>query len=396
MLRSFIMREELERLLGEDIEDVMERQRTTFDALAGSKSSSIILFGAGGLGRRTLDGLRYHGVEPKAFVDRNPAIWGTQIEGIPVLSPADASEQYGKSATFVVSIWGGLGTDRMGDRIEYLKSLGCETVLSFAPLYWKYPERLLPHYGADLPHHVLEQRAAVLEAFDLWADDASREEYLSQIRWRLHMDFANLADPVHHAIYFPKDLCSLKADETFVDCGAYNGDTIELFLQESEGQFDEIVGFEPDPKNFEDLTAFVATCPSNSRIKLYNAATGAEEGTVRISADGLPSSKIGTGSIEVPALVLDTTISKVTYLKMDIEGSEIETLTGAEGIIRDMQPVLAICCYHRQDDLWKIPLLIHAINPNYRFYLRPHFQEMWDLVCYAIPPARLDTTSIAS
>jgi len=78
-----------------------------------------------------------------------------------------------------------------------------------------------------------------------------------------------------------------------------------------------------------------------------------------------------------------------TYLKMDIEGAEVDTLAGASRVIRDHAPVLAICCYHCQDHLWRIPLPIHSLNPDYRFFLRPHDLEMWDLVCYAIPSGRL-------
>jgi hypothetical protein len=73
---------------------------------------------------------------------------------------------------------------------------------------------------------------------------------------------------------------------------------------------------------------------------------------------------------------------------MDIEGSEMDALAGASRIIREQGPLLAICVYHKQDDLWKIPLLIHSLNPEYRFFLRPHKLEVWDLVCYAVPKAR--------
>jgi hypothetical protein len=74
---------------------------------------------------------------------------------------------------------------------------------------------------------------------------------------------------------------------------------------------------------------------------------------------------------------------------MDIEGSEPDALIGARTIIQQNQPVLAICAYHRQNHLWQIPLLIHAMSEKYRFFLHPHLLEVWDLVCYAIPVERL-------
>ncbi len=74
----------------------------------------------------------------------------------------------------------------------------------------------------------------MLDACALWADEASRQEYLSQVRWRLRFDFENLSNPVGHPIYFPQDICPLIENEVFVDCGAYDGDTIELFLAQPQ------------------------------------------------------------------------------------------------------------------------------------------------------------------
>ena len=79
-----------------------------------------------------------------------------------------------------------------------------------------------------------------------------------------------------------------------------------------------------------------------------------------------------------------------TYVKMDIEGAELERVERrARGTIQRHDPVLAICTYHVQDHLWKIPLLIQSMHSNYSFFLRPHLLEGWDLVCYAIPKTRL-------
>jgi hypothetical protein len=79
---------------------------------------------------------------------------------------------------------------------------------------------------------------------------------------------------------------------------------------------------------------------------------------------------------------------KPTYIKMDIEGSELATLAGGQKVIRQSKPVLTISAYHCQDDLWNIPLFIHSLNSEYSFHLRPHMLEGWDLVCYAIPEGR--------
>jgi hypothetical protein len=79
----------------------------------------------------------------------------------------------------------------------------------------------------------------------------------------------------------------------------------------------------------------------------------------------------------------------VGLIKMDIEGFELEALEGAREVIEKHQPILSICVYHRQNDLWRIPLFIRSLVKDYRLFLRPHDVDGWQLVCYAVPPNRL-------
>ncbi len=94
-----------------------------------------------------------------------------------------------------------------------MNALGCDVVVPFPLLFWKYPEGTLPHYAQGLPHHVLEDAGEALRAAELWEDDASREEYLSQVRFRLLADFDGLAHPVGHPQYFPEDLFPTRGRE---------------------------------------------------------------------------------------------------------------------------------------------------------------------------------------
>ena len=87
-----------ERLHSESPAAVRERAAKSFDAVAAPFSDALLLFGAGWLGRFVLNGLRKAGVEPIAFIDNNPMIWGTTVEGLPVLSPVDAlARQIGRA-----------------------------------------------------------------------------------------------------------------------------------------------------------------------------------------------------------------------------------------------------------------------------------------------------------
>jgi FkbM family methyltransferase len=223
-------------------------------------------------------------------------------------------------------------------------------------------------------------------------DDASRQEFIAQMRFRLLGDFDSLPVPVQGDIYFREDIFRLRADEMLIDCGAFDGDTLDLFLERTAHSFTGAIAFEPDPANYAKLAARVGSMHSKTRerIAIHQAATGEKNARVLMDAGKGVSSTIGNGDCEVECISLDSALADVpvSFIKMDIEGSELDTLAGARELIRKNAPVLAVCAYHRQSDLWNIPLFIHGLNPDYSFYLRPHLLEGWDLVCYAVPSNR--------
>ena len=93
----------------------------------------------------------------------------------------------------------------------------------------------------------------------LWADQASRYEYLAQMRWRLQLDFDGLPSPVKHAQYFPPDLFDIKEDEIFVDCGAYDGDSLRVFMERQPVFGGRWIAIEPDPLNLRALAETLST-----------------------------------------------------------------------------------------------------------------------------------------
>ena len=379
---------ELDLLLEESSASAEQRASCTFDGETAPFSQRLVLFGAGGLGRRTLRGLRALGIEPLAFSDNNPALWGKDVEGLRVLAPADAIARHGADAAFVLTIWGSGSRDSMAQRLNALRDRGCARVTSFATLYWKHPAAFLPYWSVDLPRRVLAARAPIRRAFAGWSDASSRREFVAQLRWRLLLDFQALPPPVAHEIYFPEDLRRARPDELFVDCGAYDGDSLRTFLQRSGGVFQRVVAFEPDPRNWDALVACVAALPEGlrSRIHLEKKAVGRRTGPVQFDAMGNTSSAAGAGELTVDCTTLDDALkgAPVTAIKMDIEGGEPDALFGAARLLRDRQPFLSICSYHRQDHLWTIPLLITSAASEYRLHLRPHGHDVWDLLTYAV------------
>lgn len=390
------MFDELEVLLNEDISSVTDREQAAFDRLAAPfDEKAIVLFGAGQLGRKTLAGLRKLGTEPLAFSDNNPHLWNQSIDGLIVLSPQEAAQKYREKAVFVVTIWSGnLSGYRLAQTRDQLLALKCSKVISFGFLFWKYAEIFLPYYCLDLPHKVYQQSIDIKNAFSLWADDQSRYVYTAQLKWRMLLDFDGLPGPASGQPYFPLDIFSLSEEEVFVDCGAYDGDTIKDFLQLQKSFAGKIIALEPDPQNFLCLQNFASTLPVDikKRVTVLPLAAGRQGGKLRFEAMGTESSNISdTGDMEVYCLPLDEVLSDCipTFLKMDIEGAEMDALAGARKVIRDTTPILAICVYHRQDDLWQIPLFIQSLSDQYRFFLRPYLEAGWDSICYAVPVNRL-------
>jgi FkbM family methyltransferase len=384
------LQDQLDSLLAEDPRECEDRARRTFDRIASAHQGAVVLVGAGRLGRKVYAQLKAEGIRPLAFTDNNAALWNTDIEGIPVLSPPQAAAQFGRRAAFVVTIrHSGYA---FPESREQFASLGCTTILSYVALFWKYADQFLPHYFVDLPHKILRSAPEVRRAFDVWADDRSRREYVGQLRYRMLLDHDAISSQRVENEYFPEDLLTLSKEEVFADLGAFDGDTVRSLL--GHGDFGWIYAFEPDPSNFALLSRYHETLPPEvaARVTLMPMAAGRTNGKLRFQDTGTVEAAVSEGGgLEVDCAALDQLHlpHTPTFIKMDIEGSEIAALDGAAETIRRHAPIVVASVYHRQDDLWRIPLLLRSLSDRYRFFLRAHDLEGWDLVCYAIPDSRL-------
>ncbi|MGB8005648.1 MAG: FkbM family methyltransferase [Terriglobales bacterium] len=427
----------LRRIEAEPLDVVMARERSTFDELAAPLGEKIVLFGAGSLGKDVLAGLRKAGVEPLAFADnrigadrrkleeqkqegdrrkkrdrrrREKAFFGAdassaypvvdpasrigsnnasqpQVMGLPVISAAEAVERFGQSACFVVSIYQGSAVRRQ------LAALGVRRVVPYAPLLWKYADVFIPQSGLDLPHHLRAQFGAIRECYGRLGDELSRRDLREQLLWRCWLDFAVLSTPLAASdIYFPMDLLSPLPDEVFVDCGSFDGDSIRSFNRHWEGEFRHAFAFEPDPVNCTALASNMEAMYIGDRVTVMPYAVGNMNGEVSFACNSSMGSHVTTdagSTIECRRLDDIEWPLRPTYIKMDVEGAEVDALAGASALLRRQQPVLAICTYHRSNHLWQIPNLIHSIVPEYNLFARRYGEECWEGVCYAIPSRRL-------
>lgn len=373
---------------------VAREERMQFDELAGGADKDLLLFGAGNLGRRTLAGLRRAGIEPLAFADSSLALQGEVVDKKTVFAPAAAVEKFGAHATFVVTVWSPIRELAFAEVARKLRGLEVCRVVPFVPLFWRHASEFLPYNSIDLPHKLYDNGDAVREAYARLHDERSRGEFLLQLSYLLSMmDTVDLPRGGAKESYFPRDLVELSAREVFVDCGAYDGDTIEPFLKASGGGFRAIVAFEPDPHAVVRLRRLVQGLPSRARdrIRVEQKAVGAFAGSLHFEGNGTPGSRVSeTGPLKVECVPLDAALEDLapTFIKMDIEGAERDALLGARETIRAHRPILAICVYHVQGDLYGIPNAIGRVCEDYTLHLRRQGND-GDLVCFAIPNERL-------
>ena len=182
--------------------------------------------------------------------------------------------------------------------------------------------------------------------------------------------------------YF-EDVLDLKPGEVFVDAGGYDGETALAFIKRC-ADYKSIHFFEPDPGNIE-LARSNLTKQRN--VYFYTMGLGESKKKLKFRSGEGSSSKISeTGDFVIKVDAIDNLIEEpVSMIKMDIEGAEGMALTGARSHILKDHPKLAICCYHKMDDLWKIPEQILAIRDDYAIYLRHYTDGLIETVMYFIP-----------
>lgn len=184
--------------------------------------------------------------------------------------------------------------------------------------------------------------------------------------------------------YFEKGIISYGENEVFVDGGCLNYATAKQFLEECPSA-KMIYAFEPDPESAKRCKREAANAgPHEYRIiekGLYSRNTKLHFKNMGNGCSGIAEE----GEYAVKVCAIDQEIHMpVTFMKMDIEGAELEALKGAAGTIRRYRPKLAICVYHKPEDIVEIPAYILELNPEYGLYLRHYSDNAGETVLYAV------------
>jgi hypothetical protein len=103
------------------------------------------------------------------------------------------------------------------------------------------------------------------------------------------------------------------------------------------------------------------------------------------------SSAVGAASVRTVAIddvVERENLEQVDFVKMDIEGSELAALQGAEKTLRKFRPTLAVSVYHNLSDFWTIPRYLESLDLGYKFYLRHFTIHAEETVLFAVAEER--------
>jgi len=235
--------------------------------------------------------------------------------------------------------------------------------------------------------YVNKNLTTLTAVYNLLEDNISKNSFVDYIRTRISGNTSYSEKYYIDGIstYFDPSIVSISSKETFIDCGAYVGDTINDLIKVSGSDKHNIFAFEPDEKNIPILLDFF------SGSKLTNARLIPKgvwkcSDTLTFCAEGSSCSSInesGNTTIDVDAIDNLFSDRKVTFIKMDIEGVEFEALNGALNTIKRCIPTLAISLYHKNEDLYKIPLLLKEHCPYYKFNFRLYSRSTYDCVLHA-------------
>lgn len=381
------------------------------EALTGA--APVVLFGAGSAGKELYPILRLHGVEPACFCDNSPARVGKLHCGLPVISVAELLREYSRALVVVtIGAHGGEVKRQLVEKgfeeqrvltISNLEALCYYTHL--AQWYWT-EEDLLAHQDELLSvYHLLSDQksrdilTSRIALFVGGADYQSFRDFIAKFSDIRHEKGSNSPECMHSTHYgseaylqFNNDLITLEANEVLVDGGAYTGDSTIEFInvcKRNGSAYRKIICYEPDSKIFSELQKNTSRYSSislrpfglwshTSTIQFADSSILKPGSTRIVSAyeknDDLPGGASGFTEVPVTSIDMDLPDEDVTIIKMDVEGAEMNALQGARKTIERCRPKLIISAYHKRNDLFEIPLLIHRMAPDYRLYFR-HFSS---------------------
>ncbi len=342
------------------------------------QSRSIYLYGAGKRGKVALENLDILGMgnNVKSFLD--DSLRSGEVCGKCIYLVEDVDTLETTNASFIITTYS-------------VNKMACNLMkhgISPQNIYF-FPELLIDDIDPEL---FKKNQAKIRQVYNILNDDLSKYIYNTLFDVYISGNVGVLSRTKGVIQYFPQKTgvdelkeFYLSEQERFIDCGAYDGDTIREFKRQTGNKYEKIWAFEPDINNYERLSDYIQAT-QDLRVQIYRAGVYDQDTVMHFSINrGTSSTLDAMGEESIEVYKLDSLIDEpVTFIKMDIEGSEKAALQGARNLISTYKPKLAICIYHKVEDLWELPLLIKSINPEYRIFIRNYEDRIDETICYAI------------
>lgn len=300
--------------------------------------------------------------------DSDPQKWGDKINNLIIYSPEEIKRYIDSETGIVIT--------SINKQYEIAKML--------VEKYGVLPDDIFMYtsnwYEAKVYKNSVIQKNwdRIISCSEKFADAASRQYYMNAIMARRQRNPLLLTpNPKCLALGEYGDNVCLKQGDFIVDCGAYTGDTAEMYMRRLNGNC-TIYAIEPYGENYKLLEKRIKKEFWQDKVKAFNCAVGVERTkTVIIYNEGdfgmaiNLSNKSGRENQEIAVETLDYLFEgqDISYIKMDIEGEEKGALEGARKIICENHPRLMISGYHKIEDFWEIPETIWSINSNYKIYV---------------------------
>lgn len=234
--------------------------------------------------------------------------------------------------------------------------------------------------------------------YDLFEDEVSQKVYVGGLVNRIANSMSRYTWEQLYSDepqYFSQNEIKFDNNEVYVDCGAYIGDTIIEFAETVHNKYKKIFAFELDSENYSKMKKNLA---DYSDVICYNYGVWSKTKELEYGIGSSNNEPDAGKSIyktedsennivqKAKVVSLDEILKneEITFIKMDVEGAEIDALKGAANIISNQKPKLAISVYHKTSDFWQIPKLIKEFNPKYKFMLRHYTKtNLLETVLYA-------------
>lgn len=211
--------------------------------------------------------------------------------------------------------------------------------------------------------------------YDMLCDEQSKRVFENTVYFKLtgKSHFLREVETDRQEVF---KLLSL-SKESFLDLGAFNGDTVEEFIKYCP-DYKSITALEPDTRNFKKL---ILNTRDIRDITLINKAISCKSGVINISKNKGRGNKSDGKTVEISTTTISE-ISKVntpSFIKMDVEGAELSAILGGEEVFVK-KTKLHIAAYHKSEDIFSLPIKIKQLCPDYKIYMRKHKAlPAWDI-----------------